>query len=88
MYSLTGSRSHRSLRKRVIFRDLLKVARQVISLMERGMLFQVFDAATAKRFSAAEILVLGMISLHVSVAERRLRDGVYTWRVYIFGGCH
>ena len=45
------------------------------------MVFQVCDAATAKRFSAAESLDLGMLSLHVSVAERRLRDGVYIWRV-------
>ena len=53
------------------------MVRQIISLMERGMLFQVFDAATAKRFSAAESPNFGMLSLHVSVAERSLRVGVY-----------
>ena len=30
-----------------------------------------------KCFSAAESLDLGMISLHMSVAKRSLRDGVY-----------
>ena len=53
--------------KREVLRDLLQVARQVI--MGRGMLFQVFDAGTAKRFLVVESLDLGMISLHVSVAE-------------------
>lgn len=45
------------------------------------MLFQVVDAVTAKRFAAAESLDLGMISLHVSVAEKRLQNGVYIWRM-------
>ena len=56
MYSLTGSRSHRLMGEKVRLRDLLKVARQVISLMEREMLFPVFDAATAIHFSAGENL--------------------------------
>ena len=44
--------------------------------MEQGRVFQNFDPAMPKRFSAMERLDLGITSLVVSFIERRLRVGM------------
>lgn len=52
-------------------------------MIESGILFQIFEAATVKRFffGIAESLDLGISSLYLSVVEPRLRAGVFIWRV-------
>lgn len=57
----------------------MKVFLKVYSMIESGILFQIFEAATVKRFffGIAESLDLGTISLYLSVVEPRCIFGGY-----------